>query len=157
MSLQLIQNGKCEDSVKPPKGFDLLEAILLINDEEDRKNAIGSIRLLTDLFIYENTSKRKILEWIVPIWNYCFMLEDLDWCHFLLFSMILSVDQVYSVFCKLGNPKKLAIFFPHLEKSILALQKGYPVDSFGLSFKASQVKNDVRTFVWDLRTFYLAL
>lgn len=153
----LIQSGKCLDPVITPEGFDLLEQILLINDEEDRKNALGSIRLLVDHFIFENTSKRKILEWMVPTWNYCFLLEDLDWCHFLLFSMLISVDQVYSVFCKLGNMKKLSIFAPKLEKTLLALRKGYPVDSTSSTFKASEVRNDVREFVWDLRTFYLTL
>lgn len=137
--------------------FDLLEATLLIHNEQEHKIALGNIRLLADKFLFHPSFQKKSLSWIVSTWNHCFQLEDLDWCHFLLFSMLLSVDKVQSAF-RLSTPlQKFKIFIDYLERYTIAFIKGYPMDDSKQSFKAADVQSDVRSFVWHLRTYYLTL
>ena len=153
-------------------GFDLMEAILLVSSTEERKNAITNIKSILDAFGNELKLYQRSLIWTLEIFNLAFQLDDLDWIHFVLFSIFANMASIYQLFVKIANGEeyilnKLQKFHLHLLQSQEDFlndvytdenRKVYASHSESESELELQCRSpNLRKFIQDVRNFYLSL
>jgi len=169
-----------QSSWHPPAivGFDLMEAILLTSSPQDRKNAISNVKSILDAFANELKLYQRSLIWTIEIFNLAFQLDDLDWIHFVLFSIFANVVSIYQLFLKISNGDehiriKLQTFHSHLLQSqdkflhevyVDENRKVYTSRDEELEGEGEVESNRVhasspnlRKFIQDMRMFYLSL